>query len=147
MSILQIQGDPKTIVDTLFSVDDDGRIVFGSGATSIEATSLEILESKSVMFRDYVMEGFVKYELFFCRQNSAIQLRVKLTGTNRDQYVIPQLKWHVNQAGYEPIDIQIKPYKSFLPPLRGWDLGFASAPKLGRYKPKDELRKINLKRF
>ncbi len=105
MTILRIDNDPERTIASLFAIDEEGLITFGLTARSIEPTSLQQLEIVSVKFKDFVMEGGVKFGLQLDRIGQALQLNIELAGTARDKYVISQIKFYISQAGYKATEV------------------------------------------
>ena len=92
-------GVPRSeLLQRVFSESEDGRIRFGWNAWSNRSDASEDLRSWTVV-HDYIMEGGVKYEMRITDDNGSSLIEVKLLGSNRDQYVVPHIEFHLKQAG------------------------------------------------
>ncbi len=78
----------------------EDRLEFGWDAKSVKNCNLERLNDW-VVFSDYVMEGFVQYELRMDEDGDATQLGLRLKGTNRDEYIPSHIRFHLKQAGID----------------------------------------------
>ncbi|MDA0807854.1 MAG: hypothetical protein O3B68_07640 [Planctomycetota bacterium] len=112
-TLLSVEFDPSaTIVihskskadsielESLFSTTEDGQLQFGWSARSRRrgVTAAE-LQSCDVEFVDYIMEGFVPYHVKVSLSGDTLTLTMSLHGTNRDEYVEPQIRHYLRQAG------------------------------------------------
>ena len=102
MRKLTIKGDHKKIQSALFSCDDNGHIKFGWTGRSSKADSIDALVSNSQMeFTDYIMEGGVKYLLEVQVIDGGLLISIEEIGTNRDEFILPQIRQYIKAAGYE----------------------------------------------
>lgn len=93
-----VHGEYGDLLARLFAPTDDGRITFGwatSAGQVPEAASL----AEWTLFRDYIMEGFVFYSIRARAVPTGLALEVRLTGSNRDQYVGPTVRQYLKWAG------------------------------------------------
>lgn len=112
-TLLSVEFDPSATIEihakseagpielkSLFSTTEDGQLQFGWSARSRrrDVTPGE-LESCDVEFEDYVMEGFIPYHIKVSVSGRALTLTLSLHGTNRDQYIEPQIRHYLCQAG------------------------------------------------
>lgn len=95
MNTLRIDGKPGDIVADLFSVSEEGHITLGLTATSLEPATLNQLETDGITFRDYLMEGFVKFSIQLTNFDSRLQMQIQLFGSNRDEYIVSHLKFYI----------------------------------------------------
>ncbi len=112
-TLLSVEFDPSATVlihaksetdpielESLFSTTDDGQLQFGWSARSRRrGVTPPKLESCDVEFVDYIMEGFVPYHINASVSGHAITLTISLHGTNRDEYIEPQICHYLRQAG------------------------------------------------
>ena len=91
------QAPVDAFKDKFFSLDEDGFITFGWSGRSERPRTLEDL-NEWTRFRDYVMEGFVFYDLRLVDDDSYFSLEVRLLGMNRDGYVANNIEFYLNQA-------------------------------------------------
>ncbi|MEW8032173.1 MAG: hypothetical protein AB2540_12110 [Candidatus Thiodiazotropha endolucinida] len=101
MNIVQIKGKPEKIISSLFSESEGGFLDFGFSARSLSPATIEQLEGEEVNFRDYIMEGFVKFTVRVQRLDQALQLNIRCGDENRGRYLISQVEFSVSQVGYE----------------------------------------------
>ena len=101
MLTFSIAGDFDTTADALFGTDEKGHLNFGWTGKSAAPSSIHQLCVTPVEFRDYIMEGSLAYRVLLKRVESGAVLEVTLTGTNRDQYVQPQIRHYIGQAGLQ----------------------------------------------
>ncbi|TWU00244.1 hypothetical protein Pla108_11910 [Botrimarina colliarenosi] len=81
-----------------FSSSEKGELLFGwSGVTSPGKTVDSLWNWVTIC--DYVMEGFVHYELRVGSEGRNSLLELKLHGTNRDEYVPRQIHFYLEQSG------------------------------------------------
>ncbi|MBI1248260.1 hypothetical protein GC197_10540 [bacterium] len=92
--------DYDNILNQLFQVGDDGRIEIGWAKSREAVGTLDGLQ-ESTLFSDYIMEGFVTYYLRLVRTADGCVLEVRLTGTNRDQYIPFTVRDYIKWAGIE----------------------------------------------
>lgn len=78
--------------------DQNGHLRLGSAKSHSVVQSIEGL-ADWVWFADYIMEGFVRYELRVREVPAAIELDVRCSGSNRDQYVVVSLLRYIRDAG------------------------------------------------
>ena len=101
MSDFQINGRYRDILRRLFKQGDRGGLRFGWTGIAARCDSLESLEGQWWLFRDYILEGFLSY-LVSCRRNDdGLRLSIMTTGTNRDDYIDPQVRHYINAAGLD----------------------------------------------
>lgn len=93
------ETDPIEL-ESLFSTTDDGQLQFGWSARSRRrgVTPTE-LETSDIEFVDYIMEGFVPYHINVSVSGHTLTLTMSLHGTNRDEYIEPQICHYLRQAG------------------------------------------------
>jgi len=101
MEKILIDGDHKKIISALFNLDENGHIKFGWTSRSVNSGSLDSLMTKSqIKFRDYIMEGTVMYFLNIQIIDTGLILFIKKNGTNRDDYILPQIRHYINESGF-----------------------------------------------
>ncbi|MEW8185898.1 MAG: hypothetical protein AB2777_20435 [Candidatus Thiodiazotropha endolucinida] len=100
MNILHIDGKPGLIAADLFSESEEGHLTFGMTARSLESATLSQLETDGITFRDYLMEGFVKFGIQLTYLDSRLQMQIKSFGSNRDEFIVSHIKFYISQAGY-----------------------------------------------
>ena len=98
---------------TRFLVDknEDGTLGFGYSATSIgPCDHAQLLLGAD--FRDYILEGFVKYRLQLKQSGSSSVLSVSAYGSKRDHAIVPALKHYLRSAGISDYEIALVDSKS-----------------------------------
>ncbi len=96
----QVQMPLDEFKDKFFRLDDNSLITFGWAGHSEQPQVLEDLNDWT-RFRDYVMEGFVAYDLRLVDGRSCSRLEVRLLGMNRDEYVANNLEFYLQQDGID----------------------------------------------
>ncbi|MCG7945328.1 MAG: hypothetical protein N0C84_03230 [Candidatus Thiodiazotropha taylori] len=105
MNTLYVKGEPEIIIGNLFSLNEEGHIAFGLSARSLEPADITQLESSSVDFRDYLMEGFVKFSIRLSKLNDRLKIEIELFGSNRDEHIVPHVEFYISQAGYQATEV------------------------------------------
>ncbi len=85
------------VIDSLFASNGDGTLVFGYSARSIESCEPTKLES-GVDFRDYILEGFVRYRLRLLPATIGSTICIETFGCNRDYAIIPAFRLYLKAA-------------------------------------------------
>jgi len=94
-----IEGDCRGALARIFETGDDGRLTFGWNGRSLAPAKLDDLISGPVGFCDYLMEGFVFYEIRAEDRTSSCLLNIRGRGSNRDEYIRPHFRHIINLAG------------------------------------------------
>jgi hypothetical protein len=99
MIVIRVKSEQLEL-ETLFTTDDDRRLCIGWSAQSRQRDmTLTDVQSRDVEFVDYVMEGFVPYHVNAVVCDHTLTLTISLHGSNRDEYVEPQIRHYLRQAG------------------------------------------------
>lgn len=93
-----LNGSHDDLLSRLFEIGEDGRAFIGAARSSDVVGKLDALD-KWTLFADYLMEGFVPYNLRLLRTDDGSVLEIKLAGTNRDQYVPSAVRGYIHLAG------------------------------------------------
>jgi hypothetical protein len=96
--MLLVPGAYPEVLRTLFQCGEDGRLVFGSARGVIAVSSLEVL-ADWVEFRDYIMEGHVRYDLRARPDPRGLLLDIRLKGDVRDKHVESFVARYVGWTG------------------------------------------------
>ncbi len=92
-----VRGEPDLLIARLFQARGD-ETLFGLTATARGAPSGL---ADWTRFRDYLMEGFVFYNLRVLSGATGITLEIRPTGGSRDKYLRSHLRWHLATAKVE----------------------------------------------
>jgi uncharacterized FAD-dependent dehydrogenase len=101
MNTLLLNGNVDNLIKSLFTTNGEGYLNFGLTGKSTKQSEISDLKNNFVEFRDYIMEGFVKYEIQAKPKEHGLELEVKLLGTNRDEYVMHQVRHYLKLAGVD----------------------------------------------
>ena len=92
------------VVAKLITRNEDGSLSFGYSATSVGECNPEQLGA-GADFRDYILEGFVKYRLQMVPVESRSLLTVSGYGSNRDCAVVSAIKHYLHAATLVHFDV------------------------------------------
>jgi hypothetical protein len=95
-----VHGDFKAILASLLRPVENGHLCFGWSATSLAPASPQDFIAAPVLFRDYIMEGFVEYSVMAADSLPGCLLAVEGYGSNRDQYIVFQVRHYIEAAGF-----------------------------------------------
>jgi hypothetical protein len=101
MMKVHIEGNPKEILGSIIEVNPEGELKLGLTGTCMETATIEDLFEREVLFRDYLMEGFFKFYLKANVKPNGLELLVKGTGGNREQYLGAHFKFMFKQVGHD----------------------------------------------
>ncbi|AMV31256.1 hypothetical protein VN12_03995 [Pirellula sp. SH-Sr6A] len=90
----------------LVACNEDGSLSFGYSATSVGECDPEQL-SAGTDFRDYILEGFVKYRLQMVPVENCSLLKVSGYGSNRDYAIVSAIKHYLHAASVVRYDVAI----------------------------------------
>lgn len=93
--IFNIAGSSDDLLQKLFPEDSRGGVLFGPTANSA-ATRADLGNWAS--FRDYLMEGFITYDLRMLSDDSGVVIQVRPSGSNRDKYLRSHIRWILRSA-------------------------------------------------
>lgn len=99
MPTFTIEGDCREALARIFETGEDGHLAFGWNGRSLAPAKLDDLAPGPVGFRDYLMEGFVFYEIRAEDRTSACQLSIRGRGSNRDKYIRAHFQHIIKSAG------------------------------------------------
>lgn len=91
------------LVARLFVDDLAGGIAFGATARS---TALRSQLREGATFRDYLMEGFITYDLSATAEAGGVLIEVRPHGTARDRYLESHIRWILRSAGVDDGDVR-----------------------------------------
>jgi hypothetical protein len=94
-----LQSSPESSLAKLFVVNADGTVSLGWSATTKRPINVSRLLQEPVEFQDYIMEGFVSYTLQIQSHPQGSELVASGFGSNRDQYICPQVRHFIVAAG------------------------------------------------
>jgi len=86
-----IEYPRKEAFALLFALQDDGSLQFGFAATSTAPSEMIDLIT-GVDFRDYLLEGFVKYRIRLMDADFGSVLAVDVYDDNRVDAIVPSIK-------------------------------------------------------
>ena len=104
LAYFTIESPMDDVFAQLFSVSENGTLDFGYCATSIGQSDRSQIES-GCDFRDYILEGFVKYRLKLEHATFGCVLGVGSFGDNRLDAIIPAIKHYLKSAKVDAIQM------------------------------------------
>ncbi|MGL4420860.1 MAG: hypothetical protein ACRCZF_09370 [Gemmataceae bacterium] len=117
--MFEVAGQYPELLARLFPMAADGHLEFGSARSAVPVAGAASV-AEWVEFSDYIMEGFVRYTLRAVPSAAGLRLDVRLSGTNRDQYVGPSMRSYIGWAGLSLVAVpaadQDTPNRSHGPP-------------------------------
>jgi hypothetical protein len=99
--VVEVSSDRSHVLQNAFSLDNQGHICFGMAARSSNSKKMADLFEGQVEFIDYVMEGFVTYQLQLRERPNCVVFELTKSGTNRDQYLESHLRWYLRILGLD----------------------------------------------
>ena len=90
----------------LITCNGDGSLSFGYSASSIGECNLEQLGA-GADFRDYILEGFVKYRLQLLPVENRCSLNASGYGSNRDYAIVSAIKQYLRAASVVHYEVAI----------------------------------------
>lgn len=98
---LIVKGDPTEIASSLFQEEGHTeKLGFLMTAVSTSACKREMVFEQPIEFRDYLMEGFIKFMIQVNEHKDGLVLIVEKLGSNRDQYLESHLNQNIAVFGY-----------------------------------------------
>jgi hypothetical protein len=94
-----VEEDYRTALARLFEVDRDGHLRFGWSGQSLCPAEHDDLFAGPVRFRDYIMEGFLVYEIQAEDLRPGCLLSLRGVGSNRDRFIRPQVRHCIAATG------------------------------------------------
>ena len=101
-----IESPVSEVFAQIFAPQDDGRLRFGFSATSMEACDQEELKS-GADFRDYILEGFVRYRLRLEKATLGTMLGVGAYDENRRDAISPAIRHYLRTAQVDAIEMAL----------------------------------------
>ena len=91
-------------LELLFERDDEGRLAFNTATSAQPATLADL--NRGVLFADYLMEGFVRYEIRVEHHDDHDRMLATMAGEfgSRGRHLRPHVRWHLNAVGIGVID-------------------------------------------
>ena len=99
MPTFSVEGDCHTALARLFEAGHDGHPRFGWSGHSLRPAGHDDLLAGPVRFRDYIMEGFLAYNVQAEDLSPGCRLSIRGEGSNRDQFIRPQVRHYIRAAG------------------------------------------------
>jgi hypothetical protein len=99
MPTFSIEGDCRAALARLFEAEQDGRLRFGWSGHSLRHAEHDDLLAGTVRFRDYIMEGFLAYDVRAEDLGPGCLLSIRGERSNRDRFVRPQVRHFITTAG------------------------------------------------
>jgi len=99
MITFSFEGDYHTALARLFEADQDGHLRFGWTGHSLRPAGHDDILAGPVRFRDYIMEGFLVYNVQAEDLRPGCRLSIRGEGSNRDQYIRHQVRRYITAAG------------------------------------------------
>lgn len=98
--VIRAESEQQLVeLETLFITEDRQLRLGWSSRSRRRDVTLTDLQSGDVEFIDYVMEGFVPYHINASVRGHTLTLTISLHGSNRDEYIEPQIRHYLRQAG------------------------------------------------
>ncbi len=99
MPTFSVEGDCHVALARLFEADQDGHLRFGWSGHSLLPARHDDLLARPVRFRDYIMEGFLAYNVQAEDLGPGCLLSFRGDGSNRDRFIRPQVRHFITAAG------------------------------------------------
>jgi hypothetical protein len=99
MPTFSVEGDCHVTLARLFEADQDGHLRFGWSGHSLRPARHDDLLAGPVRFRDYIMEGFLAYNVQAEDLGPGCLLSIRGDGSNRDRFIRPQVRHFITAAG------------------------------------------------
>lgn len=99
MPTFSVEGDCHLALARLFEADQDGHLRFGWSGHSLRPARHVDLLAGSVRFSDYIMEGFLAYDVRAEDLGPGCLLSIRGEGSNRDRFIRPQVRHFITTAG------------------------------------------------
>jgi hypothetical protein len=99
MPTFSVEGECRAALSRLFEADQDGHLRFGWSGHSLRPTGHDDLLAGPVRFRDYIMEGFLTYDIRAEDLEPGCLLSIRGEGSGRDQFIRPQVRHFITAAG------------------------------------------------
>jgi len=99
-SIFEVLGDPIHIAEALFPCDESGFLKFGFAGRSRDRANLTSLQTGFVPFVDYLMEGFVPYDISAEPSADGLRIAIEKRGTNRDSAIDWFVTRYIESKGF-----------------------------------------------
>ena len=107
LAYFAIESAVDVVFANLFSSTDDGHLTMGFSASSLAPSGRDNIES-GVNFRDYILEGGVKYRLNLQQATFGCILGVEVFGENRLEYITPSIKHYLKLADIDAKQIAMQ---------------------------------------
>ncbi len=104
LAYISIHEPIEDVAAKLITCNEDGSLSFGYSASSIGECNPEQL-GVGADFKDYILEGFVKYRLQMVPEASRSLLTVSGYGSNRDYAVVSAIKHYLHSAAVVQFDV------------------------------------------
>jgi hypothetical protein len=106
--VFAVAGDPAVVLRTLFRSAADGHLRFGPAGVSVDPVGDLSALAGSVEFRDYVLEGFVRYRLRAAATPTGLRIEVELAaesaGTTRGRSLGWLVRFNVACGGLTAVE-------------------------------------------
>lgn len=87
------------VLARLFEADQAGHLRIGWSGHSLRPAGYDDLLVGPVRFRDYIMEGFLAYDVQAEDLGAGCRLRIRGEGSNRDRFIRPHIRRFITAAG------------------------------------------------
>jgi hypothetical protein len=98
MPTFSVEGDCRAALARLFEADQQGHLHFGWSGHSLCPAGHDDLLVGPVRFRDYIMEGFLAYNVQAEDLGPGCRLSIRGEGSNRDRFIRPQVRHFIIAA-------------------------------------------------
>ena len=89
MLVFSLAVTAREAISRLFQAHESGGLVLGPAGASLDPVAPEALLDGPVLFRDYVLEGFVGYTVHIAEASGGCELRVGVGGETQRHKAIP----------------------------------------------------------
>jgi hypothetical protein len=93
--VFAVAGDPAVVLRRLFRPAADGHLRFGSAGVSVDPVGDVSAVAHGVEFRDYVLEGFVRYRLRAVATSAGLRVEVEPGARSADTPRERTIEWLV----------------------------------------------------
>lgn len=99
MPTFSVGGDCHAVLARLFETDQQGYLRFGWSGHSVRPAGHADLLASPVRFLDYIMEGFLAYNVQADDFGGGCRLSIRGEGSNRDRFIRPRVGHFIMAAG------------------------------------------------
>ncbi len=102
---LLAKGNTNEIASLVFQEPEEtDKLYFGFTGATVDACRRDQVFESEVLFKDYLMEGFVKFKVRALHSSEGLVLEIYGLGSNRDKFLEPYIKSIIKDLGFEVVN-------------------------------------------